>query len=168
MSRTAEETKRIKERKIANDKIYTPEPLVRKCLKFVPFEDGDMVLDAARGGGVFYNNFPDNVHKDWCEIDDGRDYLLYQGQVDWVVTNPPFSVLNSWFRKTCDVAEKGFAFIQTLHSITPKRLEYLRSRGLELNFIHIVKVHNWYGMTVFCIYTRGGKGLFSFDRTVWK
>lgn len=159
---------KIKHRGIPNDKISTPIELAKKCVPFVPFEKGDLVLDPARGSGVFYNNFPDYVDKDWCEIDEGREFMLYNHQVDWVVTNPPYSELNDWLVKACQISRKGFAYLVHLHSITPKRLELIDGYGFGLTFIHLVKVFQWFGMSAFALFVRDKAGLISYDRIVWR
>jgi len=54
------------------DEVYyfhqTPEELCIELIKHVPLIQGDRVLESFRGEGSFYNNFPDFVEKDWCEI----------------------------------------------------------------------------------------------------
>ena len=55
------------------DKVYTPEPIAKLIINKFPLSG--KVLDAFKGNGSFYNNYPDTVEKDWCEIDEGRDFL---------------------------------------------------------------------------------------------
>jgi len=59
----------------------------------------DIVLDAFGGKFVFYNNYPRFVKKDWTEITEGRDFFKYNKMVDWVVTHPPYSILDDIFKK---------------------------------------------------------------------
>jgi len=70
----------------------TPELLAKDLIGFVPLVDDDKVLEPFKGEGAFYNNFPNNVIKEWCEIKEGRDYINYNGDIDWVITNPPFKL----------------------------------------------------------------------------
>jgi len=65
-----------------NDKIYTPEGIAQLVINKMPLKEGDTVLDASAGGNVFYDNYPDYVIKDRCEIDDGIDFFAYNKKVD--------------------------------------------------------------------------------------
>jgi len=158
----------IKHRDIPNDNFRTPIELARRCIALIPFTAGDLVLDPARGGGAFYNNYPDFVSKDWCEVDLGRNFLLYPDIVDWVVTNPPYSVLNTWLEKTSQISRKGFAYLIHLHSITPKRLEMINNYGFGLTGLYLCKVYKWFGMSAFCIWQRGKPAIIQYDRIVWR
>lgn len=73
----------------ANDKIFTPKPIAAKIISLCPFEGGQTVLDGFKGGGAFYNQYPENIEKDWCEIDEGRDFFDYRSPINWIVSNPP-------------------------------------------------------------------------------
>jgi len=53
-----------------------------------------MILDPCRGGGSFYDNLPSP--KDWCEIDEGKDFYDYTSKVDWIISNPPYSHFDEW------------------------------------------------------------------------
>jgi hypothetical protein len=76
-----------------NDVYYfhqTPQALCEELIKHIDLSNGDKVFEPFRGEGAFYNSFPDFVEKDWTEITEGRDYKEYTGEIDWVITNPPF------------------------------------------------------------------------------
>lgn len=53
------------------------------------FQDGETYLEPCKWLWWIYNLLPDN--KDWCEIDEGRDFYDYKWKVDWIITNPPYS-----------------------------------------------------------------------------
>ena len=77
----------------ANDKIYTPIETAKDIIsKFNLF---GTVLDPFKGNGAFYDNLPETVEKDWCEIDLGRDFFDYNKKVDWIISNPPYSIFGS-------------------------------------------------------------------------
>lgn len=71
------------------DKIYTPENIA--LLAINQFKLYGKVLDPFRGKGAFYNNLPNNIEKDWCEIDENRNFYDYNKKVDWIISNPPYS-----------------------------------------------------------------------------
>ena len=64
----------------ANDKIYTPVNIAKKIIS--EFDLDGTVLDAFYGNGVFYENYPNNVIKHWCEIDLGKDFFDYNEKVE--------------------------------------------------------------------------------------
>jgi hypothetical protein len=65
----------IKNRKVANDVVYTPTPLAINMINAFTWKDDEIVLDPCRGKGVFYNNLPTNVVKKWCEISEDKDFF---------------------------------------------------------------------------------------------
>ena len=84
------------------DKVYTPEHIAKYIIK--SFNISGKVLDPFRGKGAFYNNFPTN-NKDWCELDEGKDFFDYNEPVDWIISNPPYSIFNDVLEhsiKLCD------------------------------------------------------------------
>lgn len=54
---------------------YTPTNLAIKLINIVDIESNDVLLEPFKGGGSFYDNFPEQNPKDWCEIDDGKDFF---------------------------------------------------------------------------------------------
>ena len=55
------------------DKVYTPDGIAKKLIE--EFELEGKVLDPFKGKGAFYDNLPTTVQKDWCELDDGKDFF---------------------------------------------------------------------------------------------
>ena len=86
-----------------NDKIYTPEPIAKSIIDL--YELNGTVLDPFKGGGVFYDNYPTDVNKEWCEIDDDRDFFDYSHHVDWIVSNPPYSILDEVMEHSYNIAD---------------------------------------------------------------
>ncbi len=81
-----------------NDKVYTPPEMAKKLIYLLPIKfKQDYILDPCRGKGAFYDNFPtDDEHKLWCEIDEGKDFFDWHGYVDWIITNPPYSIYDKF------------------------------------------------------------------------
>ena len=72
--------------------MYTPEDICITLLKDIEFKDNDKVLEPCKGSGNFYNNLPSNIIKEYCEIEENKDFFNYDGEnIDWVITNPPWS-----------------------------------------------------------------------------
>lgn len=88
---------------VDTDKVYTPEDIAKLIIS--KFSISGKVLDAFKGAGAFYNNYPDHVEKDWCEIDEGRDFFKYTDHVDWIITNPPYSIYDEVMKHSFEIAD---------------------------------------------------------------
>ena len=86
-----------------NDNVTTP-ILISKFI-IDKFNLYGKVLDPFKGTGSFYDQFPDTVEKDWCEIDEGRDFFDYQEHVDWIISNPPYSIFDEVLQHSFAVAD---------------------------------------------------------------
>ena len=87
----------IKNRKISNDKIYTPPKIVDIMIDFCGYKEGDNVLEPAKGLGAIYDKL--KSPKDYCEIEEGKDYFDYNKKVEWIITNPPYSLIDNFLKK---------------------------------------------------------------------
>lgn len=168
MATNSETSHTINQRDEPDNEFYTPQALARYCIDQVPLEEGDIVLDSARGTGAFYNQFPDYVERKYCEITEGIDFLEWSQEIDWIITNPPYDNLDEWYQHSADVVRKGFAYLFHLHNITPRRIEMMEQKNFGLTHIHLCKVFEWYGMSAFVIFTRGKNHCISYDRNVWR
>lgn len=83
-----------------DDIICTPADVAKDVVDH--FRPRGRVLDPCRGNGVFANLMPDC---DWCEIRDGRDFFAWTKPVDWIVSNPPYSIFSLFLRQAFDVAD---------------------------------------------------------------
>ena len=65
--------------KVEKDKtIVMTNPLMAKHLiDRIKFQSGDRVLEPCKGDGAFYDQLPQDTINDWCEINEGRDFLSY-------------------------------------------------------------------------------------------
>ena len=144
----------------------TPEELCKELIRKVALTDGDKVLEPFKGEGNFYNNFPDNIEKDWCEIVEGKDYKDYNKEIDWVITNPPFKLddgnkrENSFFKLLkyyTTRARKGIAFLgndKCFATLTPKRLKEMNESGWYIHHIHCCSIKKWRGRYFFIIFKK--------------
>lgn len=69
----------------------TPPHIAKRIIEQLPIDFLDAILDPFKGEGAFYDQFPETLHKYWCEIDEGRDFFDFDTPVDWIVSNPPYS-----------------------------------------------------------------------------
>lgn len=138
---------------------YTQECMVVDLLNLLNLPFDISVLDPCSGNGYkpWFNNF--NVKEKYeCELDDGNNFLLYDKKVDWVIGNPPYHISWEFTKKALDIANIGVAWLinnQALNSHnTPKRIEYMQSKGFYLQKMHIVSDKRWFGRYYFVIYTK--------------
>lgn len=86
-----------------NDKVYTPQEIAKQLIGLLPIKDTDRVLEPCMGEGSFYHNLPGI--KDWCEIDRGRDFFEYNAKVNWIVTNPPYSIFDQFVKHCFELSD---------------------------------------------------------------
>lgn len=141
----------------------TPKECAKDLLAFIPLEPHDRVIEPFRGEGAFFDTFPDWVHKDWAEIEQGKDYTDLSGEYDWVITNPPFRLetgttrVNSfWFLLDyySQRAKKGIAFLSNdkcFSILTPRRLKLLNDRGWSITKVVVCSIKKWRGRYFFVI-----------------
>ena len=93
-------------RRTMNDDIKTNPIFAKKVIDYFSpqFKKSDTFMEPCRGDGAFYDNLPEL--KDWCEIDEGKDFLEYDCKCDWIITNFPWSgkILRPLVRKACNVS----------------------------------------------------------------
>jgi len=152
---------KIKHRKIANDEFYTPDLLAKKLITLVPFNNNDLILSAAYGTGNFYKHFP--VNRVYT-----TDFFNWHTPVDWIIDNPPYSMLDKWLDHSALVSQKGFAYLLGLHNLTPKRIEHLEAKGFYIKQIFLCKVFKWYGISAFIVWEKHSTGIINYDRIVWR
>jgi hypothetical protein len=93
-------------RNIPDDKIYTPDHIVDEMLEVIDYSG--TILEPCRGSGNIYNKLPRGSL--WCEIDEGIDFFDFNKHVDWIITNPPYSIFKEFLKKALRVAD-NIAFL---------------------------------------------------------
>ena len=112
----------------SNDIVYTPPRLAADFVRhFNPQGKG---LDPARGGGAFYNAF--TTDKDWCEIAEGRDFFTYTEKVDYIMTNPPWSLMRRFLNHSYEIADNVYFLVTLGHCFTHARLTDAKNAGFGI------------------------------------
>ncbi len=88
-------------RATASDSVQTPPEIARMIIGY--FQPKGFILEPCAGEGNFYNELPSP--KDWCEITRGRDFFEYHRRVDWIITNPPYSIYDRFLRHCFEVSD---------------------------------------------------------------
>lgn len=112
---------------VAQDVVMTPPALAQAIVDY--FQPSGVVLDPCRGDGAFFNAFPNTVQSEWCEINEGRDFMDFDGGVDWIITNPPWSRLRQFLIKAMSTADNIVFLSAFIHYGTKARMADLRRHG---------------------------------------
>ena len=83
-----------------NDVIMTPDWVAEDMVRH--FAPTGNILEPCRGDGVFTNLMPT---AEWCEITEGRDFFDWDKPVDWIISNPPYSLARKFFLHSFEVAD---------------------------------------------------------------
>jgi hypothetical protein len=144
----------------------TPVDLAKDLIEHIPLVEGDVVFEPFKGEGAFYDQFPEYVNKEWCEIEEGRDYTEHTDRVDWVITNPPFRLetdkgrVNGFYPLLDYFAgrvDKGLAFLvndRCVSALTPRRIKLLSEKGLYLHKMVVCGVKKWRGRYYFLVFKK--------------
>lgn len=153
-----------------NNIVYTKPEMAKYLLSLIKFKKGDVVIEPCRGKGAFYDNFPKNVKKVYCELEEGKDYLKYNGMVDITVSNPPFiprKLFWNFHKKAMETTRRGIYWLinmSALNVFTPKRLEEMNGLGWYIQRMHIVSDKRWFGRYVFIEITKNKNDIFSYNK----
>jgi hypothetical protein len=141
-----------------NDRIYTPDQLASDIIAH--FKPSGRLLEPCAGGGAFMRVLPGC---DWCEIDEGRDFLQVRGHWNWIITNPPYSQFRAFLNKSMSVAD-NVAFL-CLHNALFQRARQRDIKSAGFGLVEIcecpVPPHPWpqFGMSLGVAWLRlGWKG----------
>ena len=98
----------------SNDIVQTPRALAGKLAAH--FKPQGRILEPCCGEGNFLHFMPS---AEWCEILDGRDFFSWNEKVDWIVTNPPWSLIRTFLRHAMEVSD-NVVFLLTINHIWTK------------------------------------------------
>jgi hypothetical protein len=135
------------------DVFYTPVDLCEKIVGH--FKPTGKILEQCKGTGNFLKVLPDNTH--WCEIAEGRDFFKYEGKVDWIITNPPFSQFRKFLNKAMEVSENTVFLTTINHLFTKARVRDVRDKNFGLKEILLCDTPKTFpqsGFQVGCVYLK--------------
>lgn len=117
------------------DIVMTPEYLAVEIINH--FAPTGVILDPSRGTGAFYDNFPGD-NNEWCELAEDKDFLTYNNKVDWIITNPPWSLMQKFLKHGMEIAD-NIVYLTTInHYTTKRRIRDMRAAGFALKEIYNV------------------------------
>lgn len=154
--------KSIQNRNSSFDIVYTPKPVALKMIDMCDLKEGDIVLDPSYGGGIFYDNLPEYVNKEWCEIEKGKDFFEYDKRVDCVIGNPPYSLWNKWLDHTMKITDK-FCYIFGNLNFTDKRVRNIIDNGYGITKFHLVKIDWWFSPSYLVVFEKNKPSIISVE-----
>ena len=112
-----------------NDRVFTPPGLAQFVFDY--FKPKGFGLDPSMGDGAFYRLMQDG-QRDWCEVDKGRDFFDYSRKVDYIFTNPPWSLIRQFVHHGMDIADDVYYLMTVNHAFTKARVRDVYSRGFYI------------------------------------
>ena len=147
-------------RRTKNDIVYTPKSVALKMIDMCNITPDMKVLDPCRGGGVFYDNL--NCHKDYCEIDEGKDFFDETKKYDLIIGNPPYSIWDKWIEHTMKLTDK-FCYIFGTYNFTDKRVRDIINNGYGVTHFHLLKIDWWFSPSYIVVFEKNKPSLISVE-----
>jgi type I restriction-modification system DNA methylase subunit len=167
-------TSKIKQKENPNDKFYTPISLVKLHLKKFQdvITDEEIIYEPFYGIGNYYkemkNLYPNAIIK-YSEIDLGLDFFDFNEKVDYIISNPPYSLIDKVLEHSVKLKPKIISYLIGLMNLTTKRIEYMNKNNYFVMDIHFTKVYKWFGMSIIITFSNEiTENKISFDRIVHK
>ena len=140
----------------ASDMVMTPPYVARLIVDY--FVPSGKCLDPCSGNNAFYNALPNP--KDWCEITKGRDFFDYTDKVDWIITNPPYSIYDKFLQHSFHIADNVVFFVLIAKAFKSLSIERMVIEYGGLKEIVIMGGGNKFGFAfgfpVGCLYYKRG------------
>lgn len=118
------------------DIVYTPEDLAIDIIQH--YQPLGIILDPCMGDGAFFNNYPSDCQTDWCEISRGRDFFDYSDKCDWIITNPPWSMMRRFLTHAMTIADNIVYLTSINHYTTKARLRDMRQANFGIKEIYCI------------------------------
>ena len=108
------------------------------CQKIVDyFKPSGIILEPCKGDGNFLKVLP--IDSEWCEIKENRNFFDYNNKVNWIITNPPWSLFGEFLKHSLEISNH-IVFIAAFHYIgTKKRLKMLKDLQFWIKDILLVE-----------------------------
>lgn len=104
-----------KKNETSADLVMTPLETAQEIIKH--FQPSGTFLDPCSGNNTFIDAMLECAgarvhHAAWCEISRGIDFFGYKSRHDWIVSNPPYSILRPWLQHSYEVADNIVYLVQ--------------------------------------------------------
>ena len=116
----------------SDDVVMTPIILAEKLVNH--FNAKGKGLEPCCGTGNILK-FLDNA--DWCEISKGKNFFDYNKKVDYIFTNPPWSMIRKFLQHSMELANDIYFLCTINHLWTKARLRDIKEHGFGIKEICI-------------------------------
>ena len=119
------------------DIVMTPRLLAKAIIDYLPIEG--TVLEPCLGGGAFYDQYPDHVERLWTEVGLDKDFFAFNKKVDWIVSNPPWSIYRKFAAHSYTIADNVAYLITINHDLALKaRIRDMEAAGFGIKEVILV------------------------------
>ena len=122
----------------SDDEVMTPDYMIDAVVKH--FNPTGKVLEPCKGTGNWLKYLPQGT--DWCEIREGRDFFDCTKKYNWVITNPPWSLIRDFLNHSMKIADNIAFLITVNHVWTKARIKDLDRNGFGIKEICLVETPN--------------------------
>jgi hypothetical protein len=147
---------------VSNDEVQTPLPLAQMLVGH--FRPRGRVLEPCRGEGNILRFLPETTQ--WCEINEGRDFLDFKEKTDWIITNPPWSRIREFLLHGMSLADHIVFLMTVNHAWTKARVRDVREQGFGFKELCLVDMPASFPQSGFQLgavyYQRGWTGPITF------
>lgn len=150
------------------DCVQTPLDVAESIVKH--FNPKGKILEPCKGEGNFLKVLPENTL--WCEILEGKDFFDFNEKVDWIVTNPPYSIFRKFMNHSMEVADEIIFLITINHIWLKARLRDIKKKGFGIKEIILVDTPKTFPQSGFQVgvihLSKGYKGEIKYSETITK
>ena len=76
--------------------------------------------DPFKNSGSYYNQFPSD-NKKWSEILENKDFFDFNEEVDVIVSNPPYSMIDKVLEKSVSLKPMIISYLLGINNLTAKK-----------------------------------------------
>jgi hypothetical protein len=144
----------------ASDTVYTKFETAKFIVDY--FNPIGTICEPCSGEDVFYNLFQNEI-KYKCEIQFGTDFFNFDTKVDYIITNPPYSIYDEFLKHSFSVADNVIFFVPIAKAFKSNKVQTMVEEygGLkEILYMGGGSKHGFgFGFPVGCLhYQRNYKG----------
>ena len=136
----------------ASDNVMTPQCIAEMIVNH--YKPTGIVLEPARGTGNIYRELPNP--REWCEITKGKDFFNYNKKVDWIITNPPYSIYDIFLKHCFELADNVVLLVPIAKAFKSMKIEQLVDKYGGLKEIWLIgsgtKCGFAFGFPTGCLY----------------
>jgi len=131
----------------SNDEVQTPVDLAVEIMNH--FKPTGKILEPCKGDGNFIQAYEsynlitqlennEGIKWGYCEINEDKDFFDFNGKVDWIITNPPWSKIRKFLQHSMNLADNIVFLITINHLWTKARLRDIKEAGFGIKEIMMV------------------------------